>query len=164
MAAIANPITDPIGFLIVYFIIGLAGEGLVILFKLGLITSIISIPFVLLSRWLLPQIENKYKWSHIKNLLFISFLSVILFWIVVRFWYLLSGGAFFATDLITIISFVIMSSIIVFFFVLLGDLLFTKTLDKLAFPKLLIIYIICLLINILFWICVWLLLIADIIL
>lgn len=151
-----DPLTNPIGFIILYFLLEVGTNSIVAILKMGLITSIITFPFTLLGSWLLPKLKEKYKTKPIVNLYLTCLIVSVVFWIILRLWYVAFGSSFIATDFISLIIMFAIMSIATFILAFIGNFILTKVYERWEMPKKLALYFIGLIMCILFWAVAWL--------
>lgn len=164
VTGILNPIADPIGFIIFFFLLEMNESGFITLFKLGLLCSVIAFPFVLLGRLVLSWLdENLRSGKGLLHYYLTGLIITVLFWFLLRLWYVVFGGSVFAAgSALSIIGSLLLSSIILFPMVLFGIWLKSVVQQHWKMPELLTIYIITLVLSTLLWFVIWLLLLIGI--
>jgi hypothetical protein len=96
MVNVINPLTDPIGFIVFSFFFGIGGDTIGTIARLSIYSSVLAFPFVLLGRRVYSWVESQLK--DVKSRLVVLFLATIvtvfLFIIIMRLWYVLWGSPF----------------------------------------------------------------------
>jgi hypothetical protein len=152
MTAGIDPISNPVGFLLLYFVAGVMNEGFLVSLKLALISSLIAYPFIFLGRKVLDYVKKEYASGHLKSLFAATLLTLFVFWFILRLWYVVfSGSAFFPTGVLTFIFGMIVSFAIVFLLVLCGDFLLKKFYERYKMPAPVAIYTFDLVMCFAFW-------------
>ena len=151
---LVNPLTDPIGFIFLYFMFIVSSEGIPALLKLGLFSSVVAFPFSVLGRyvyqWLHQRVHDIWK-VPLLTFYLASLVTSIIFWVVIRTWTsFLNGTAFTTSSAVAIIGNILLISIIVYPFILLGYYLNIKIHQKWDMPWIIIFYILGLLMCIIF--------------
>lgn len=100
--------TNPIGFLAIYFFLGIGSEGIIGLLKLSLLTTAFIFPFVYIGkRYVTPKVQGSY----FTKIVYTTVAMTVLFWLFFRLWYAVAGSAFVASDLGTLLGGIIISII-----------------------------------------------------
>lgn len=146
-----NPIADPIGFMVLYYISGMMTEGYIILFKLALISSLLVFPFALLGRELFRN-SDKWKTHRLVKIFISSSIMSVVFWLVLGAWKWLWTKTFLSGNFVNAF---VLSAAVAFPFAAIGDFMNRWIKENWKIPSVLSVYIICLALSIVFWLLVW---------
>lgn len=149
-----DPISNPLAFIFLSFFYSFFEEGIKALFEISIISSVIAYPFILLGDRIKVNIEESKKWKPIVNLFVTTLVTLFIFWVIIRVWYVIFSGSSFMTSIPDFIIFIIGGSIIMFFFVILGNYIKTKISETWKMPQPIAFYIVGLIICIVFWLVV----------
>lgn len=147
-----NPLADPVSFIILYYIGGMASEGPVILLKLALLSSVIAFPFVLLGGFLFKKAIGNWKANRYLQLIAADFSMVVFFWLALGLWRAAWGGNFITGSVLSIVQFFVVGTAVSFPLAVLGDYLKKKIDENWKIPGALAAYLLCLLSSIIFWV------------
>jgi hypothetical protein len=142
MAYAFNPIADPIGFIFYMFLWGIGQDTIGTLLKLSILSSVIVFPFILLGKRVYGWVEKNVKSSRLVLLFLTSFLTLFLFLVIARLWYVAFGSAFISAGLVEFIIDFVIAGIAVFVLALLGDFLSHKLHQKWDVPQKLSLYVV----------------------
>jgi len=151
MVNAVGPIADPIGFIVFFFVFNIGADLLGTIIKLAVLSSVIAFPFVLIGRWVYSWVEENVKSVHLVNLFLTSVITVLIFVIVIRLWYMLFGSPFLAAGMSDLALGFGVVAVVAFLLAILGDWLnhlFHQTWDV---PRGLTSYIISLIVCVVFY-------------
>ncbi len=154
MANVVNPIADPLGFIVFFFIFGVGGDLLGTLLKLSIFSSVIVFPFTLLGKLVYGWVEKSVKSIHLVKLFLTSLITVFLFIIIIRLWYVLWGSEFLAIGAGDFLLGFAVAVVIAFIFALLGDFLNHVIHKQWQVPQGLTLYVIDLIVSFVFFLIV----------
>jgi len=155
MANVVNPVADPIGFIVFFFIFGVGEDPFGTLLKLSILSSVIAFPFVLLGKLVYGWVEKSVKSIHLVKLFLTSLITVFLFIIVMRLWYALFGSTFLSVSLSDFLIGFAVAVVIAFIFAILGDFLNHIVHKQWQVPEGLTLYVIDLIVCFVFLIVVY---------
>jgi len=148
MVNAVNPVTDPIGFIVFFFIFNIGVDLLGTIIKLAVLSSVIAFPFILIGRLVYSWVEQNVKSVHLVNLFLTSVITVFVFVIVIRLWYMLFGSSFLSASMSDLTQGFGVVAVAAFLLAVLGDWLnhlFHRTWE---IPSELAIYIVDLIVSI----------------
>jgi len=154
MVNIVSPWTDPIGFILFFFIFGIGEDAIGTILKLTVLSSVIVFPFTVLGKWVYGKVEEKVKSPHLLVLFLTSLITVFLFVIVIRLWYVLFGSSFLAMGLSDFLTGFAVALVVSFLFALLGDFINHVIHQNWKVPQMLSLYVIDLIVCLVFFIIV----------
>lgn len=149
-----NPVADPIGFILFFFIFGVGDDLIGTVLKLTVLSSVIVFPFTIMGRWIYGKVEERVKSPHLAVLFLTSLITVFLFVIVIRLWYVLFGSSFLAIGLSDFLIGFTVALVISFLFALLGDFINHVIHQNWKVPQMLSLYVIDLIVSLVFFIMV----------
>jgi len=156
MVNAVSPIADPIGFIFFFFILGMGEDVLGTLLKLAILSSVIVFPFTVLGKLVYDWVYKNIKSSHFVVLFLTSFITVFLFILIIRLWYVLFGSGFLAVGLTDFILGFIVATVVAFIFAILGDFVNHVVHQKWKVPQGLALYVIDLIVSFVFFVVVML--------
>lgn len=157
--AIVDPITNPIGFMIYFFLSNDLYDPTGIV-KIAFFMSVLVYPILLLGWYLNPKITDTLE-KTIKARFIIyfltTFLCVIAFWLFMRLWYILldpkNMGLSFTP--LGLLQAVVVISVLSYPFVLLGNFLLKKMKQVWKMPDFITLYIIDIAMCLAAWLVIW---------
>ena len=154
MAYAFNPIADPIGFIVLFFVFGVGEDLLGTLLKLSILSSVIVFPFVLLGKKVYEWVEKSVKSIHLVKLFLTSLITVFLFIIIIRLWYVLWGSEFLAVGAADFLLGFALAVVVAFIFAIVGDFLNHIVHKQWQVPQGLTLYVIDLIVSFVFFVSV----------
>jgi hypothetical protein len=151
MAYVVNPVADPLGFIVFFFVFGVGEDLLGTLLKLSILSSVIVFPFTLLGKLIYDWVEKSVKSIHLVKLFLTSLITVFLFIIIIRLWYVLWGSKFLAVGATDFLLGFAVAVVIAFIFALLGDFLNHVVHKQWQVPQGLTLYVIDLIVCFVFF-------------
>jgi len=152
MAFIPNPISNPLLFLVAYFLANMGLDALRTTAELALFSSIIAYPFVFMGDFIYGKLRRKIKVERIVVFYIASFISFVIAWFVLRLWSALLGGEpFIDISVSQLFSSFFAASIIVFVLALFGHYIMRKIELRYEMPKPIMYFIIVYLISLMLW-------------
>jgi len=160
MSIAVSPWADPISFIVGLFVFGIPQDALGTLLKLAVLSSVIIFPFTVIGKFVYDWVAKNVKSNHLVALFLTSFITVFIFVMVIRLWYVLFGSQFLAVGIVDfLIGFVIIGAV-AFLFALLGDFINHIVHQKWQVPQTLTLYLIDLIVCLVFFISVLLIIYA----
>ena len=131
------PVTDPLSFIIINFVMGIGFDAIGTIVKLAILSSVLVFPFALFGRkiyeWI--GIENRFF-----NLLFTTFVTVFVFLMAVRLWAAAWGSPFLMVGAGSLAIGYLAASLITFVIAVIGDFISHKLRQKWDIPWALALY------------------------
>ncbi len=154
MTFVASPWADPISFIVGAFVFGIPQDPLGTLLKLAVLASVIIFPFTWIGKLVYDWVSKNAKANHLVSLFLTSFITVFVFIIVIRLWYVLLGSQFLAVGIVDFVIDFIIAGAVAFLFALLGDFINHIVHQKWQVPQALTLYMIDLIVCLVFFISV----------
>ena len=145
---------DPIGFIVGLFVFGIPQDPIGSLLKLAVLSSVIVFPFTVIGKLVYDWVSKNAKANHLVTLFLTSFITVFVFIIVIRLWYVLFGSQFLAVGMVDFIIGFLTAGAVAFLFALLGDFINHIVHQKWQVPQALTLYMIDLIVCFVFFISV----------
>ncbi len=154
MTFVASPLADPIGFIVGLFVFGIPQDPLGSLLKLAVLSSVIIFPFTVIGKLVYDWVAKNVKSNHLVTLFLTSFITVFIFVIAIRLWYVMFGSQFLAVGIVDFIIGFVIAGAVAFLFALLGDFINHIVHQKWQVPQALTLYMIDLIVCLVFFISV----------
>lgn len=152
MSIAASPFADPIGFIVGLFVFGIPQDAIGTLLKLAVLSSVIVFPFTIIGKFVYDWVAKNVKANHLVTLFLTSFITVFVFFIAIRLWYVLFGSQFLAVGIVDFIIGFLIAGAVAFLFALLGDFINHIVHQKWQVPQMLTLYMIDLIVCLVFFI------------
>jgi len=149
-----NPVADPIGFIILLFLWGVGEDTVATILKLAILSSVVVFPFTLLGKLVYDWVDKNIKSAHLVILFLTSFITVFLFIMIIRLWYVLFGSTFLSVGLGDFVLGFVIAGTVAFIFAILGDFINHVIHQNWKVPQGLTLYVIDLIVCFVFFLVV----------
>lgn len=151
MAYVFNPIADPIGFIIMFFILKFWEDAVANTLKLAVLSSVLAFPFALIGKKIFELLGKSVK-NRLFSLFLTSAVAVFVFVIIIKVWGVLFGLPFMAMDVGEFLFDLGIAIVVAFLFAILGDFINHVVHQKWQVPQMLTLYVITFAVSIIFFI------------
>lgn len=151
MVYVFSPLTDPLGFIAVYFFYYGANDMIMTALKLGLFSSVLVYPFMYLGRYVHKWLLQK-TWNRIVHFYVVSLIITIVFWIIMLIWRIIGEGMpEIGFNIINLVAGWIVIAAAALPFIIVGYHIHERMTQRWKMPKPISLYIVTLAMCIPFW-------------